>query len=142
MKRILMFLLHLSLLFCIFGCNNMKTPEGGGESIITGSVAYFYDNEETVIKIFNSVDINEKEITLLKETVYYIGLEPNYKGSKALAYNEDCAGFFFMDNYCDITYIGIKSYKPFYELVIKTDSTFDLTITVSDYTQTIKIIVK
>ena len=142
MKKILLIILSLALLLCLFGCDNGETPAGGGDSKITGSIAYFYSNEETAIKTFNSEDTQTKEIELSKGNSYTIGLRPSLRGSKSAEYEGDCATFFFADNCCEITYIGIQDNHPVYEFVIKTDSDFDLTITVDDYSQTIKIIVQ
>ena len=142
MKKILLLILSLTLLFCLFGCDNEEPPAGGGESKITGSIAYFYGNEETTIETFNSEDTQSKEIELSKENSYTIGLRPSFIGSKSAEYEGDCATFSFADNCCEITYISKQNNQPIYELVIKTDTDFDLTITVDDYSQTIKIIIK
>ena len=142
MKKTLLIILSLALLLCLFGCDNDETPAGGGDSKITGSIAYFYGNKETAIKVFNSEDTQAKEIELSKEESYTIGLRPSFIGSKSAEYEGDCATFSFEDNCCEINYIGIQNNHPVYELVIKTDSDFDLTIAVDDYSQTIKIIIQ
>ena len=141
MKKTLLIILYLALLLCLFGCDNDETPAGGGDSKITGSIAYFYGNEEAAIKTFNSEDSQAKEIELSKGNSYTIGLRPSFIGSKSAEYEGDCATFSFADNCCEINYIGKHNNHPVYELVIKTDSDFDLTITVDDYSQTIKIII-
>lgn len=142
MKKILLLILSLTLLFCLFGCNNEEAPAGGEESKITGSIAYFYGGEETAMKSFYSEDTQDKEIELSKGNSYTIGLRPSFRGSKAAEYEGDCATFSFADNCCEITYIGKQNNQPVYELVIKTDTDFDLTINVDDYSQTIKIIIQ
>ncbi len=142
MKKIILLILSLALLFCLFGCDNEEAPSGGGDSKITGSIAYFYGNEETAIKTFNSEDTQPKEIELSKDNSYTVGLRPSFTGSKSAEYEGDCAIFSFADNCCEITYIGKQNNHPVYELVIKTDSDFDLKITVDDYSQTIKIIIQ
>ena len=142
MKKVLLLISYLTLLFCIYGCNSEEAPAGGGESKITGSIAYFYDNEETAIKTFNSEDTQAKEIKLSKKTTYTLGLRPSFRGSKQAVYEGDCATFSFADDCCEVAYIGMKNNSPVYEFVIKTDADFDLTITVSDYSQTIKVIIQ
>ncbi len=142
MKKLLLIILSITLLFCLFGCDNEEAPAGGGKSKITGSIAYFYGNEETAIKTFNSEDTQAKEIELSKENTYTIGLRPSFRGSKEAVYEGDCAMFSFADDCCEIAYIGMQNNHPAYKFVIKTDSDFDLTITVDDYSQTIKIIVQ
>ncbi len=126
----------------MFGCNNIELPAGGGNSEITGSIAYFYGEEETAIESFYSEDRESKQIELSRENTYTIGLRPSFKGSKQAVYTGDCATFSFADGCCEITYTGEEDSQPIYELKIKTDADFDLTITVGDYTQTVKITVK
>ena len=142
MKKTLLIILSLALILCLLGCDNNETPAGGENSKITGSIAYFYGNEEAAIKTFNSEDSQAKEIELSKGNSYTIGLRPSFRGSKSAEYEGDCATFSFADNCCEINYIGIQNSHPVYELVIKTDSDFDLTITVDDYSQTIKIMIQ
>jgi len=143
MKKVLYFVIALvALLGCLVGCDNDNLPSGSGNSEITGSIAYFYGEEETAIESFYSEDKELKQIELSKENTYTIGLRPSFRGSKQAVYNGDCATFSFADGCCEITYIGEENSQPIYELKIKSDSDFDLTITVGDYSQTIKIIVK
>ena len=134
--------LSLALLLCLFGCDNNDVPAGGGDSKITGSIAYFYGDEETAMKTFHSEDTQTKEIRLSKESSYTIGLRPSFRGSKSAEYEGDCAAFSFADHCCEITYIGKRNDHPVYELVITADSDFDLTITVNDHSQTIKIVIQ
>ena len=141
MKKILLLILSLTLSFCLFGCNH-EPPASSGKFEITGSIAYFYGDAETAIKTFSSENTQTKEIRLSKENTYTIGLRPTFRGSNSAVYDGDCATFSFADGCCEITYIGKQNNQPVYELVIKTDSNFDLTITVDDYTQTIKIIIQ
>ena len=142
MKKVLLLILSLSLLLCLFGCDNGQFAAGGGESKVTGSIAYFYASGETAIKAFNSEDTREKSIELSRGSSYTIGLRPSFRGSKQALYTDDPATFSFADDCCEITYIGMQNDHPAYKLAIKTDSDFDLTITVDDYSQTIKIIVR
>ena len=142
MKKTLLFLLLLIVSFCMFGCNNGEPPVGDDNSEITGSIAYFYGEEETAIESFCSEDKESKQIELSKNNTYTIVLRPSFKGSKQAVYTGDCAEFSFSDGCCEITYTGEKDSQPLYELKIKIDADFDLTITVGDYTQTIKIMVK
>ena len=142
MKKLLLLILSLTLAFCLFGCDNDEAPVGGGDSKITGSIAYFYGNEEAAIKTFNSEDSQAKEIELSKDHSYTIGLRPSFRGSKSAEYEGDCATFSFADNCCEINYIGKHNNHPVYKLGIKTDLDFDLTINVDDYSQTIKIIIQ
>ncbi len=142
MKKILYFVIAVvALLGCLVGCDNDNPPSGSGNPEITGSIAYFYGEEETAIESFYSEDKESKQIELSKEHTYTIGLRPSFRGSKQAVYNGDCATFSFADGCCEITYIGEEDSQPVYELKIKTDADFDLTITVDDYTQTVKIIV-
>lgn len=135
-------LILIILLLCFYGCDNYGSPSGGGNSEITGSIAYFYGEEETAIESFYSEDKALKQIELSKECTYKIGLRPSFRGSKQALYNGDCATFSFANGCCEITYIGEEDSQPVYELKIKSDSDFELTINVDDYSQTIKIIVK
>ncbi len=138
----MLLLLSFSLVFCLFGCDNDEVPAGGGNSEITGSLAYFYGEGEAAIEVFYSEDKENKEIVLSKENTYTIGLRPSFRGSKSAEYEGDCATFSFANNCCEITYLGKRNDHPVYELVIKAASDFDLTITVDDYSQTIKIIIR
>lgn len=133
-------MLLTALLVSLVGCEK-NAPTGGDDSKITGCIAYFYGDEETVIESFYSEDKEPKQIELSKKNTYTIGFRPSFRGSKEAVYRGDCATFSFADNCCEITYIGEKSSHPLYELKIKSTSDFDLTITVDDYTQTVKIIV-
>ena len=142
MKKALLMILSLALLFCLFGCDSKEAPAGGGESKITGSIAYFYENEGTAIKVFYSEDTQVKEIELSKGATYTIGLRPSFTGSKQAVYEGDCATFSFAEDCCEIAYIGIKDDHPIYEFTIKADSNFDLIVAVDNYSQSIKIIVK
>lgn len=142
MKKILRLIVSLALLLCLLGCDNEEAPAGGGESEITGSIAYFYSNEDAAIKVFNSEDTQTKEIELSKEATYTIGLRPSFRGSKQAVYEGDCATFSFADDCCEVAYIGMQNDRPAYEFVINTDSDFELTITVDGYSQTIKIIIR
>lgn len=141
MKKILLLLLSLIVALCLFGCDNEEPPAGGGNSEITGSIAYFYGEEDTAIESFYSEDKESKQIELAKENTHKIGLRPSYRGSKEAVYNGDCATFSFADGCCEINYIGEENSQPVYELKIITDSDFDLTISVDDYSQTVRIIV-
>ena len=129
------------LLGCLLGCDNDNSLSGSVNSEITGSIAYFYGEEENAIESFYSEDKQSKQIELSKENTYTIGLRPSFRGSKEALYNGDCATFSFPDGCCEISYIGEENSQPVYEFNIKTDADFDLTIAVADYTQTIKIIV-
>ena len=142
MKKILLMLLSVTLLMCLPGCDLDEAPAGGGNSEVTGSIAYFYGNEKTAIKTFYSEDTQAKRIELSKESTYTIGLRPSFRGSKEAAYDGDCATFSFADDRCEISYIGIEDNHPTYEFVIRADTDFDLTITVDGYSQTIEIIVQ
>ena len=142
MKKVLLLILSLSLLLCLFGCDNGQFAAGGGESKVTGSIAYFYASSETLIKSFNSEDTREKSIELSSGSSYTIGLRPSFRGSKQALYTDDPATFSFADECCEIAYIGMQNDHPTYKLTIKADSDFDLTITADDYSQTIKIIVR
>ena len=142
MKKVLLPVLSILLLFCLFGCDNGQFAAGGGESKVTGSIAYFYASGETTIKAFNSEDTREKSVELSSGSSYTIGLRPSFRGSKQALYTDDPATFSFRDDCCEIDYIGIQNDHPTYKLTVKADSDFDLTITVDDYSQTIKIIVR
>ena len=142
MKKILyLAIIVVTILGCLVGCDNDNLHSGSGNSKITGSIAYFY-GEEAAIESFYSEDKELKQIELSKENTYTIGLRPSFIGSKQAVYNGDCATFSVVDGCCEITYIGEENSQPVYELKIKSNSDFDLTITVGDYSQTIKIIVK
>jgi len=142
MKKILLLLLSIIVAFCLFGCEDEEQSAGGGNSEITGSLAYFYGEGENAIEVFYSEDKENKEITLSKENTYTIVLRPSFRGSKEVVYVGNCATFDFPDGYCEITYVGEDDEQPpVYELELKTDYDFDLTITVDDYSQTVRIIV-
>ena len=130
------------LLILRFAIDSQNKPDplvGGGKSEITGSIAYFYGDDENAIDTFSTHSTEEKEIKLSKEKTYKIELRPSFVGSKQAVYNGNCAMFYFADDCCEITYVGEDDDQPVYELKIKTDSDFDLTISVDGYTQTIKI---
>ena len=130
------------LLILRFAIDSQNKPDplvGGGKSKITGSIAYFYGDDENAIDTFSTHSTKEKEIKLSKEKTYKIELRPSFVGSKQAVYNGNCAMFYFSDDCCEITYVGEDDDQPVYELKIKTDSDFDLTISVDGYTQTIKI---
>ncbi|MBE6635126.1 MAG: hypothetical protein E7617_02835 [Ruminococcaceae bacterium] len=98
MKKILYFVITVvALLGCLVGCNKEETPVGGGNSEITGSIAYFYGEEENAIESFYSEDKQSKQIELSKKNTYTIGLRPSFRGSKEALYNGDCATFSFAD---------------------------------------------
>ena len=143
MKKILyLAIIVVTILGYLVGCDNNNPLSGSENSKITGSIAYFYGEEEAAIESFYSEDKESKQIELSKENTYTIGLRPSFRGSKQAVYNGDCATFSVVDGSCEITYIGEENSQPVYELKIKSNSDFDLTITVGDYSQTIKIIVK
>ena len=142
MKKTSLLIMLLAIAVCLFGCNNKESASGAGETKITGSIAYFYGDGETAIKAFNSENEQPKEIELSKQKLYTIGLRPSFRGSKSAEYEGDCASFAYEDGCCEITYIGNKNNHPTYEFTITGDSDFLLTITVDDYTQTVKIIVQ
>ena len=142
MKKAFLFSIVLIFLLCFSSCDELVPSFGGGNSEITGSIVYFYGKEETAIESFYSEDKESKQIELSKENTYTIGLRPSFRGSKQAIYNGDCATFSVVDGCCEITYIGEENSQPVYELKIKSNSDFDLTIAVGDYSQTIKIIVK
>ena len=141
MKKLLLLFLSIIVVLCLFGCDNEESPAGGGNSEITGSLAYFYGEGETAIEVFYSEDKENKEITLSKENAYTIGLRPSFRGSKEAIYNGDCATFSFADGCCEIIYIGEENSQPIYKIQIKRDADFDLTISVDNYSQTIRIVV-
>ena len=140
MKKILLMLLSLALVFSAVGCDNGEEPAGGTDSKVTGSIVYFFGEEDSAIKTFNSENTQPKQIELSRGVTYTIGLRPSFKGSKSAFYQGDCASFSFGDGCCDIAYIGDVDNKPTYTLVVKSSSNFDLTVKVNSYIQTVKII--
>lgn len=142
MKKTVLLLLIFVFAISVTGCDNTKKTSGSGESKITGSIAYFYGDEETAIKTFNSEDTLAKEIELSKEKTYTIGLRPSFKGSKAAVYIGDCAAFSYDEGCCEIKYIAEQESEPIYEFIIKTDVDFWLSVSVDGFVQSIKILVQ
>ena len=142
MKRFLSFLISVTLIFSLFGCN--KTDEakaGGGASEITGFVAYFYGDAEYGNGVFDSRTKDIKGITLLNNGTYKIELAPRFIGSKEAVYRGDIATLDADESCCDIKYIGDENNRPTYSLTVKSKGDFTLKISVEDFTQTINITV-
>ena len=133
------------LLILRFAIDSQNKPDplvGGGKSEITGSIAYFYGDDENSIDTFSTHSTEEKEIKLSKEKIYKIGLRPYVIGSKDAIYSGNCAMFYFEDDSCEITYVGDVDNHPLYELKITSEKDFDLTISVGGHSQVIKILVR
>lgn len=112
---------------------------GGGLSKITGSIVYFYGDEETAIDVFHSASDDMKKITLSRDKTYKIGLRPSHKGSRDAVFTGDCAEFTYDDGNCVISYVGEQDNQPMYDLIITAQEDFQLTIDVDGYVQTITI---
>lgn len=141
MKRFLSFLISATLMFSLFGCNKSDEEKSGeGTSEITGLIVYFYGDSEYGNGVFNSQSNDIKEITLLTNGTYKIGLAPNFRGSKEAIYRGDVADFTADEGCCEISYLGEENNQPTYSITVTSNQNFKLSISVNNHTQTINII--
>ena len=142
MKRAFLMILFLTFLISLFGCDNTEEALGAGDSKITGSLLYFYGDEESAIEVFSSSSSDTKEITLSKGKTYKIELRPSFRGSKQAVYIGDLAEFSFDIGSCEINYIADDESEPLYALTVTTEKDFELTVEVDGYIQTITVYVR
>lgn len=142
MKRFLSFLISATLMFSLFGCNKSdKEKSGEGTSEITGLIVYFYGDSEYGNGVFNSQSNDIKEITLLTNGTYRIGLSPSFRGSKEAIYRGDVAKFAADEGCCETSYIGEENNQPTYSFTVTSNQDFKLEISVGNYIQVINITV-
>ena len=142
MKKLLFSIISITLMFSLFGCNKAEEEKsGGGTSEITGSIVYFYADEESESSVFYSEIQGEKSITLIKNKTYKIGLAPSFRGSKEAIYRGDVAKFAADEGCCETSYIGEENNQPTYSFTVTSNQDFKLEISVGNYIQVINITV-
>ncbi len=142
MKKAFLMILFLTFLIYLAGCDNTEQASGSGDSKITGSLLYFYGDEESAIEVFSSSSSDTKEIALSNGKTYKIELRPSFRGSKQVVYIGDCAEFSFDIGSCEINYIADAESQPIYALTVTSEKDFELTIEVGGYIQTINVNVR
>ncbi len=140
MKKTVVSIMLIMLLFSLFGCGN-KDGLVGSKSKVTGSIITFVSEDGENIESFWSQAVGEKSVTLERSRVYTIKLRPSFTGSQYVSYIGDCAEFTYEEESCTIAFVSDAEKAPVYEITANDTVDFDLTIKVGGYTQTIKICV-
>lgn len=125
----------------VIDSKNQVDLVGGGLSEITGSIVYFYGDDETAMDVFYSSSDETKKITLSRDKTYKIGLRPSFQGSRVAIFTGDCAEFTYDDGNCAISYVGEQEHQPTYALTVTAQDDFQLKIEVDGYEQAITICV-